>query len=390
MSHTDTTARQASSTRMYWLDGARLAAAFCIIGIHSSADQAGQAFADALPGERVFPVMLRTVSEIASTEYFIMVSLFLLAVRMSKNELPYFSNVKQQVRRLLVPFLVWTVFYAFFRLYKAHHLGYTESMWSEITQWQNWVYYLTLGWSNYHMHFLPTLFVLILFYPIYKLAIRAPVIGLVVLPLIYLNSMFGGFIWRTFDDIMIIESWMRVAKLLTYTGYGFAAYALYGIWLSGLDKKTTKSIFGFAMLALVIGFLIRLIHAQEIIQTGNFGIRRGAVYMGHFLFPCFMVMAFMGSQYFRWPDKLSQWSKYSFGMYLMHPAFLYMIEVVLHGNTLSPTSLVLVKFTFAVTMSLCTAVAFGRSRWLAWTIGLGKIPWFETRTTAQPNVAVAG
>ena len=132
-----------SSSRMYWLDGARLAAAFCIIGIHSSADNVGQAFANALPGERVFPVMLRTVSEIASTEYFILVSLFLLAVRMSRNELPYFANVRQQVRRLLVPFLVWTVFYAFFRLYKAHYLGYADSMWSEIMQWQNWVYYLT-------------------------------------------------------------------------------------------------------------------------------------------------------------------------------------------------------------------------------------------------------
>jgi surface polysaccharide O-acyltransferase-like enzyme len=182
---------------------------------------------------------------------------------------------------------------------------------------------------------------------------------------------------------------MRVAKLLTYTGYGFVAYALYGIWLSKLDKKTMSSIFGFAMLALVIGFLIKMTQAAEIIQTGNFGIRRGAVYMGHFLFPCFMIMAFMGSHYFRWPEKLSQWSKYSFGMYLMHPAFLYMIEVAIDGNTLSPTSLVLIKFTFAVTLSLCTSVAFGRSRWLAWTIGLGKIPFFETGRKPQPKVAAA-
>ncbi len=390
MSNSKPQQRLNTDTRMHWLDGARLAAAFCIIGLHSSADQWGQAFRHALPGERVFPVMMRTVSEVASTEYFILVSLFLLAVRMSRNELSYSANIKQQVRRLLVPFLVWTIFYAFFRLYKAYHLDYTSSMWSEITQWQNWVYYLTLGWSNYHMHFLPTLFVLILFYPIYKLAIRAPMIGLAVIPLIYLNNMFGGFIWRTFDDIMVIESWMRVAKLLTYTGYGFAAYALYGIWQTKLDKETSKSLFGLALLALVIGFLVKLVHATEVIQTGNFGIRSGAVYMGHFLFPCFMVMAFMGTQHFRWPEKLSQWSKYSFGMYLMHPAFLYMIEVILHGNTLSPTALVLVKFSFAVTMSVCMSVAFERSRWLAWTIGLGKIPYIETSNKQQKTVAVTG
>ena len=370
--------------RMHWLDGARLAAAFCIIGIHSSSDKVGQAFAEALPGERVFAVMLRTVSEMASTEYFILVSLFLLAVRMDRNELSYLSNVKQQVRRLLVPFVVWTIFYAFFRLYKAHHLGYTDSMWAEITQLQSWVYYLTLGWSNYHMHFLPTLFVLILFYPIYRLASHAPVLGLVVIPLIYLNMVFGGFIWSNLTDIMVIESWMRVAKLLTYTGYGFAAYALYGIWQKQLNKRLSASLFGFALLAITIGFIVKMVQATEIINTGNFGIRRSYIYMAHFLFPCFMVMAFMGSQHFRWPEKLPQWSKYSFGMYLMHPAFLYMIEVALHGKNMSPTAYVLTKFTFAVVMSICMSVAFGRSKWLAWTIGLGKIPFFETQAQSKP------
>jgi surface polysaccharide O-acyltransferase-like enzyme len=362
---------------MVWLDGARLAAAFCIIALHSSSDSNGQAFADALPGERVFPVMLRTVSEIASTEYFILVSLFLLVVRMSRRELSYLDNIKQQARRLLVPFVVWTVFYAFFRLYKAHHFGYAENLWAEISQWQSWVFYLTLGWSNYHMHFLPTLFVLILCYPVYRLAIVAPVIGLVIVPLIYLNGVFGEFIWLTFDNIMVIESWMRVAKLLTYTGYGFVAYALYGIWLRGLDKTTTRSLLGFALLALLIGFMIKLVHAAHVINTGHFGTRTGAAYMGHFIYPCFVVLAFMSAHHFRWPAKLSQWSKYAFGMYLLHPAFLYLLEVAIQGYDLTPATTVLARFGFAATMSLCMSVAISRVPWLAWTIGLGPIPWVE-------------
>lgn len=369
---------------MYWLDGARLAAAFCIIALHSSADHLGQAFGDTLPAERVFPVMLRTVSEVASTEYFILVSLFLLAVRMSRRELSYTENIKQQLRRLLIPFVAWSIFYAFFRLYKAHYFGYTGNLWVEITQWQSWALYLTLGTSNYHMHFLPTLFVLVMFYPIYRAAIKAPIIGLSVIPLIYLNSVFGVFIWSVFDDVVVIESWMRVAKLLTYTGYGFVAYALYGIWLSGLDRFNTNSLFGFALLALLVGFTIKLIHAAEVIQTGDFGVRRGAVYMGHFLFPCLMILAFMSSQQFKWPKKLSHWSRYSFGMYLMHPAFLYLLEVALHNNDLAPTTLVLAKFSFAATMSLCTSVAISRVPWLAWTIGLGKIPFIEKNATKVP------
>lgn len=362
---------------MHWLDGARLAAAFCIIGIHASSDRSGQAFANAEPAERIFPVMLRAVSEIASTEYFIMVSLFLLAVRMSRKELPYAANIRQQVRRLLVPFLVWTVFYAFFRLYKAYHLDYADSMWAEIAQLKSWVYYLTLGASNYHMHFLPTLFVLILCYPIYRLASARPLLGLLVIPLVYLNQRLGAVIWSNFEDIWIIESWMRVAKLFTYTGYGLAAYALFGIWQRHLDKQASGRLFIFALVMIVITFSVKISQAPGTIESGSFGIRRQYVYMAHFLLPCLMVTAFMSSQHFRWPEKLPMWSKYSFGIYLMHPAFLYMMEVFLHEKTLSPTAYVLIKFSFAVVMSVCMSVAFSRCKWLAWTIGLGRIPYIE-------------
>jgi len=44
-----------AKSRMHWLDGARLAAAFCIIGIHSSSDHIGQAFAAALYSGVVVP-----------------------------------------------------------------------------------------------------------------------------------------------------------------------------------------------------------------------------------------------------------------------------------------------------------------------------------------------
>lgn len=368
-----------SANRMHWLDGARLAAAFFIIALHASADFHGQAFASSMPGERIFPVMMRTVSELASTEYFILVSLFLLAVTMSRRELPYADSIRQQVRRLLIPFLVWTVFYAFFRLYKAHYLGYSAEIWAELTQWQYWIYYVALGTSNYHMHFLPTLFALVLFYPIYRLATNTPVLALAVIPLIYLNSVFGDFIWRSFDSIMVIESWMRMAKILTYTGYGFVAYALYGVWLSGLTKETSRDLFKLALLAIVVGFLVKLTQAAEVIQTGNFGIRRGAVYMGHFLLPCFMILAFLASQHFRWPQYLARWSKYSFGMYLLHPAFLYLIEIAVYDLPLTATILVVSKFIYATTMSLCASVAISKIPSLAWTIGLGPIPYFDVR-----------
>ncbi len=59
-----------TSSRMNWLDGARLAAAFCIIGIHTSTDRVGGAFERASDVDRVFPILLRVCSELASSEFF--------------------------------------------------------------------------------------------------------------------------------------------------------------------------------------------------------------------------------------------------------------------------------------------------------------------------------
>ena len=75
-----------SAGRMNWLDGARIAAAFCIIGIHASSDHIGGAFKNAENHDRVFPVLMRSVSEMASTEFFILISLFLLSMKLSKSD----------------------------------------------------------------------------------------------------------------------------------------------------------------------------------------------------------------------------------------------------------------------------------------------------------------
>jgi len=87
-----------ASGRMSWLDGARLAAAFCIIGIHTSSDSFGGAFEHAVAHDRVFPILLRSVSEIASTEFFILVSLFLLSMKLSKASTDFIPTMLLQAR----------------------------------------------------------------------------------------------------------------------------------------------------------------------------------------------------------------------------------------------------------------------------------------------------
>ncbi len=372
-----------SSGRMNWLDGARLAAAFCIIGIHTSSDQLGGAYKTAEAHDRVFPVLLRSVSEMASTEFFILVSLFLLSMKLSKSATPFIPTMQLQARRLLVPFAFWTVFYAFFRLYKAHHYGYDHAIMDQVSSINHWLGYFLLGNVNFHMHFLPTLFLLLMFHRIYKLAIPYPLLGLLVVPMLYLNFSIGEWVWGTIKDPVLIQYMVRFVKILTYTGYGFFAYALYGFWQRGMSTEQAKTLFGFSVFMVFIGFVVKLIYAQKVGVAGEYIVRREMIYYGHYLLPCAMLSAFLCSWYLPWPEKLSQWSRFSFGMYLIHPAIMDLFDVAMQGISLQPDWYVLMKYCATAFFSLSLTIAIGRVSLLAWTVGLGPLPGERVNKTAK-------
>ena len=361
-------------TRMNWLDGARLAAAFFIIAIHTSSDSQGGAFKNEEIADRAFPALFRSFAEIASTEFFILVSLFLLSMSLAKQSAGYLETMLIQARRLLVPFFAWTIFYAFFRLYKAYSLGYEDAIFDQLASMQVWIGYFFLGNVNYHMHFLPTLFLLLLFHRVYKLAIDFPMLGLIIIPMLYLNISLQDWIWSTLKDRTVIDYCVRLVKVLTYTGYGFFAYSLYGIWKRGFDKDTSSTLLGFASLLLFTGLLIKAIYAYKVGVSGEFIVRRDMIYYAHYLFPCALLIAFFASQYMPWPDKLSNWSKFSFGMYLIHPAVIDLIDMAIGNAALSATAYVLTKYTFTASVTFCIAVTISRIPLLAWTIGLGPLP----------------
>lgn len=363
--------------RMNWLDGARLAAAFCIIGIHSSSDSVGKAFKNSSEYERIYPAIFRSLSEVASTEFFILVSLFLLSLKLSKQADSFMATMALQARRLLIPFAVWTVFYAFFRLYKGYYQGYEASLLADLSSLTNWVGYFILGDSQFHMHFLPTLFMLLLFHRLYQLAIFYPLLGLIVVPMMYLNIELNSWVWSVVKNPEIRDYTLRFIKVLTYTGYGFFAYSLYGIWKRGIDKERSFTLFGMSLFILGLGVLVKLIYAFKVGHAGEFIVRRDFIFYSHYLFPCMMLFAFMSTQHFQWPNKLSQWSKYSFGMYLMHPAVLDVLEVSLTGHHLSAGQYVLFKYSFTAFTTFALAIAIGRSRYTAWTTGLGPLPFTE-------------
>lgn len=367
---------------MNWLDIARLSAAFSIIGIHTTTDSQGKAFIDYEVPERIFPVLMRTTTELASTEFFILLSLFLLAFKLERRPMPYLATMKQQVRRLLVPFAFWTIFYAFFVLIKASAFGYFEPMLTRLFSVGTWVDFFLLGKSQYHMHFIPTIFLIFLFHPIFKLALKTPLLGLLIVPFLIFNLSMSSWVWGHITDKSTLEYLVRITKVLGYIGYGFAAYSILGLWQSKLDKETTTRIFSFGLVAISLLFVIKLTHAAQSIEVGSYIPKVGLIYYAHSLLPICLLLIFLGTQHFNWPEKISTWSKYTFGTYLIHPAVIDVIDIFIKGNSLAPYQLVIFKYITTLSIVLLISIGISKIPLLAWTIGLGPLPFDKAKTNS--------
>ena len=371
--------------RMNWLDAARLSAAFSIIGIHSTTDSKGKAFAEYETHERIFPVIMRTVSDLASTEFFILVTLFLLSSQLIRKPKPYGETMLLQAKRLLIPFAIWTIFYGLFSLIKANSFGYYQPMLKETLEIGTWINYFALGTAKYHLHFLPTIFIMLLFHPVFKIALRFPLLGLLVIPLLLFKIVMSTWVWGHIIDPVMIEYLDRLVKIIGYLGYGFVAYSLIGLVKMNFDKETSKMILYLSLFFIGVLFLVKLTHAEEAIMTGNYAPRIGMVFVAHTLLPVFLLLAFLGSQHYAWPGKISNWSKYTFGTYLIHPAVIDLIDILMKGHEMAPYQYVLFKYSLTLSVALSLSILISKLSWVAWSIGLGPLP-FSTAWKDRKHV----
>lgn len=369
--------------RLLWFDANRVFAAIGVVLIHSSTDFAGQPFASAEPGDRLLPIFLRSLGEFSGSEMFFMFSLFLMAMRVDKKMPSYGTAIGQQAKRLLVPFAFWVVFYAFFRLLKADAFGYAPFMWDQITQVDSWVGYFILGKSQYHMHFLPTLFALFLFFPLMRIATRYPVMGFAVLITLSVMNAAQSFVWGLDLDAGIRDYIIRALKIFGYVGYGFAAFAIYGLWKDGIPRGESRLIRRGAFYFAGLAYIATLPFYAVAYETGGWGIRGGWDFYGHFLMPICIFFVFLGGQFLHWSDKWSLLARFSFGVYLVHPLIIDLFDIALYASGLwqimDPWAIVVTRFGVALPLSFVLAWGLSKVAMLAWTIGLGPAPW-ERRT----------
>lgn len=362
-----------AGNRHTWLDANRSLAALGIVMIHATTDAGGGAFAAADPEQRVIPVLLRQVAEISSTELFMLFSLFLIAQKLARDpSIPYRELVATQARRLLVPFLAWTAFYAVFRLVKATAFGYEPAILAQLTDAGWWMRAVLLGQSQYHMHFLPTLFALILAVPALRLANRWPLLGFGLIGCLIARQALDQAVWQTIADPELRAWAFRAIKVVTYLGYGWAAFAVYQLVGRLKDRHATRDLFWAGLAALAILTAVQLPAAWSVIQSGAWVGRPGLAYHGHFLTAPIVLLLFASLRFAALPAVFNRTAQYTFGVYLTHPIWIDMVDITAHlaGWSPLPTTLVLTKWAIAVPLSVATTLLLALSP-LAWTVGLG-------------------
>lgn len=365
-----------SPKRMAWLDCLRLMAGVSMVGLHASSDPSGQPFPDYAAIDRIGPVLFRAVVYVARTELFLIISLFLLAMSLDRRPRGYADTIREQAQRLLLPFAFWVVFFAFFRLIKASYFGYENAIWEQLLDPADWLGYFVLGNVQYHMHFLPTLFALVLMFPLYRIAVDKPLFGFVILMCLFAKREVDIWLWQALNDMMGFEYLVRFVKVVTYAGYGIVAAGFYGMVKRGLPDVAWRD---FGWLALFIGILmfsIKLVYSHKVIVTGHWQYNYDPAYWADFLMPVILFAVCLSFASADWPKWISRLAPYSFGIYLAHPALLDLIEIALWGLSLHPMVFVSAKVTLALVFTSLLVWALSRIPFLAWTVGLGPFPKF--------------
>lgn len=359
--------------RLDWLDATRIIAGVSMVGLHATADPSGQPWVNYTEAERVFPIALRTVLYTARTELFIVISIFLLLLALGRRPKTYRETIAIQSRRLLVPFLFWTFFYALYNFSKAREFGYSDQLLVDLIQLNTWIGFLLLGDVKYHMHFIPTLFAILLFYPLFRIAYRFPVLGLTVLFCLVIKRELDLFVFSEFWGQEMLPYLVRAIKVLTYVGYGMAAASFLSLW----EKSSAEERNFFFSLVLYVGvalFCIKVVAAHKTVILGVWPHGFTPAFWADFLMPLVIFAGCMTMGHKQWPAWISKLAPYSFGVYLCHPIFLDQFEIALRSENYTPSEQVIIKIILTLASTSALVFALSKVKLFAWTVGLGPLP----------------
>lgn len=318
-----------------WVHGVRAIAIFSVIFLHASA-------------------LLLIESEFASYSWwvgniynsfvrmavpiFFMISGFLI---LSKDEATYVFY-KKRVSKVLAPFIVWTIFYSvWLHLYRAG-LPYAEYDWSSVSRhlWQP---------SYYHMWFLYILFAFYLAMPVFKRIIDVQNRSLVkkivfawfilfyILPIPYYFA--ADSFLSTDQQAKIAADLFILSKFVNFFGYLYLGYLLGTMKITRNHFIASCWIVLLGYLVIVFGCYYATLRDGGVLNEYFYGNSPGIVI---YAIASFIVMRYLlEMKAVNFNDKYKSTiillGTVSFGVYLLHPLIMDILNSDMLGFRLSAT-----------------------------------------------------
>lgn len=287
---------------------------------------------------------------------FIFISSVLLSYPLREKELDLKKFYIKKVYRIVIPYLLWTLFYLLVKILTR------QMEVNELFQWKNWAFWITLGKAYTHLYYMSIILQLYLFAPLLLAAVRG------------IQKLFKKF---DFIAIVVISIVLEVGiyllnKHVIYQHFKYHStmmiwyiyLILIGIWVGfnyerfkvGLKKYIALiwGLFGINMI-IYIGYVVLKVKKVSFntmwYQLNWFAYAIFAILI--LLWVCLMIQEKnIQKPLIRAVEILGD---YSFGIYLMHPVITYILRKLIH-ITQPILLLVILVVAYILMMLICIGI----------------------------------
>jgi hypothetical protein len=297
---------------------------------------------------------LLVASAIFDNRSLAILSFFLLFLH--HDSAPYGETIARRARRLLLPYLAWTSIYPLLNLGLALLKGESQAYIAEISRASFWLSGYFLAATTPHLHFLPTLLVLTLFYPFYRmrLPLTAAIALLAVTSALRTTVEFfviGEVYAPDIHDLVLLSA----GRILEYLPLGIFAFGL----LTAAGSGGIRWQIAVASIAVLVAASILLKPAHLIFlfgETGHAGwlIVQAALGTVAMCLAAQLALSIDGGSRHPVAESIRPMA---FGIFLLHPFFIDTFDAIVGAPAAYGLSMVVPKFLFALACSfLATAI----------------------------------
>jgi fucose 4-O-acetylase-like acetyltransferase len=359
----------APSIRPQRLPGAdllRLASLLSIVLFHIVLRDA-QVAARTGPPPEIFDALL-CISSVFDNRSIAILSLFLLIKRHADTPRPIV--IAERARRLLLPYLAWSLIYPLLDLAVAGIAGQPGPVLARIGHGSFWLSGLLLATSTGHLHFLPTLFVLTVICTVFRP--RLP-LGAVAALLAATSAL------RAAIEFLVLSGGdagstpalgaLSVARLVEYLPLGMLAAA---IAASPPLRPQARAVLGLAVVILLgcsIGvepaFFAGLGQSASLLCWAIAQAMLGALIVALAAYAVLTITAGDTARMARVAAGTPWFARYALGLFLIHPFVSSLLDVLIGAPGAYDVAMVLPKFLIVIAGSFLATWCLLRNRWLA-------------------------